>query len=101
MKQADSTNPIYHRLARFVYAEADKASVDNVESVFVVMRISRALAPLYNEIAEEVDGVDLGFMHEIDIWMGLKLDAPDMAKDYGKIIKQSYPEIFEDRLKVD
>ena len=35
-----------------------------------------------------------GFMLEISEWVGLKLDAPEMADEYGKSIKIGYAEVL-------
>lgn len=43
------------------------------------------------------DQVTGGFMLELSEWIGLKLDAPEMADNYGKIIKEAFPKIFEIR----
>lgn len=80
---------IYQHIAHHMYDEADAVRVGDEKASGAVATIAYQLIELFDE--KYVNG----FMLEIKLWMGLKDDAPDMAKGYEKGIKQAWPEAFE------
>jgi len=55
----------------------------------------RALGTITFDLMEAFGGKYTGFMHELNMWVGLKRDSPDEFKDYGEGIKSDYPEFFK------
>lgn len=71
---------------------------DNLEELNAYAFMTDALFryEIDKEELSRFDRVTGGFMLELSEWVGIKLDAPEMADNYGQIIKESFPKIFED-----
>ena len=82
---------IYRQLARTLFEAAEHVDFNNKEVVDFIGEAADALTPLDAHYDERYD---LGIMHEISEWVGLMLDAPEMADDYGKEIKSGYADIL-------
>lgn len=70
---------------------------DNLEELNAYAFMTDALFryEMDKEGLSRFDQVTGGFMLELSEWIGLKLDAPEMADNYGETIKKGFPKIFE------
>lgn len=82
---------VYKHIAVHLYKEADAVPIADKEAIQAINTIAYQLIRLYDDDIKYA----VGFMLEISLWMGLKEDAPEMAKNYGKGIENIQPEVFE------
>lgn len=75
----------YARLARYLWERINATPVSDEESL-------KALSYITYDLVETFE--DDGFMRELNLWVGVKEDAPDAFKDCGDGLKQDYPEFF-------
>lgn len=71
------------------FAKVTYHILDNTDDIEVINAIKAMLFPIHELIDKEVAD-DLGL--ELWLWVGLKEDSSEMAKDYGKGIMDSYAE---------
>lgn len=55
----------------------------------------KVLGDITFDLMDAFGGKYTGFMHELNMWIGLKRDAPEEFQDYGQGIRDSYPEFFK------
>lgn len=85
-----------HSLADTPLAKVVQALFDAIESaedqaaLKVLNSITYDLQPVLDQ--ELANGVG----RLLNLWVGLKLDAPDMGARYGDGIKSDFPEVFSD-----
>lgn len=66
--------------------------LDNTDDIEVIKAVKKMLFPIHQLIDKEVAD-DLGL--ELWLWVGLKEDASEMARDYDKGIMDSYSEYLK------
>lgn len=81
----------YRRLCRYLWERINATNNDDHESL-------KSLSYITFDLMETIDGQKYsGPMWDLNMWAGLKRDAPNDFKDEGEGIKQDYPEIFQDQ----
>lgn len=78
----------YIRLGKYLWERINTTDNRDVEAL-------KALGTITFDLMEAFGGKYVGFMHELNMWVGLKLDSPDEFSDYGEGIRTDYPEFFE------
>lgn len=75
------------KLGKYLWERID--ATDNRD-----LKALEALGTITFDLMKTFGGEYTGFMHELNMWIGLKRDLPDEFGDYGEGIKASYPEFF-------
>ncbi len=88
MNPQDLSNTPLVQVAQILYKVIE--TTEDPAALKVLSTITYNLQPLLDQ--ELVNGVG----RLLDLWVGLKLDAPEMGATYGDGIKVSYPEVFGD-----
>lgn len=86
-KRATELPQEYLKLGRYLWERINTTSNSDTESL-------KALGSITYDLIDTFE--DDGFMRELDLWIGVKRDAPKDFKDYGEGITRDYPEFFED-----
>jgi hypothetical protein len=77
------------KLAGYLWKRINAADSSDKETL-------NALSSITFDLMETFDGEPYaGVMWELNMWIGLKRDAPEDFKDYGEKTREAYPEYFE------
>ena len=77
------------KLGRYLWERINATDNHDAEAL-------RALGDITFDLMEAFGGKYVGFMHQLNMWVGLKQDAPEGFRDYGEGVKETYPEFFKD-----
>jgi len=78
----------YTELGCFLFKKIKAIDNNDLTSLKEYIEIVATLTPLLDK------HLPFGYMRELNMWIGLKRDAPEDFKDYDKGIKEVYPEVF-------
>jgi hypothetical protein len=78
----------HRRLGRYLWERIN--ATDNHDHAAL-----KALGGITFDLMDEFGGKYIGFMHDLNMWVGLKRDAPEEFADYGEGIRTDFPEFFK------
>jgi hypothetical protein len=86
---ASMQDDIYVRLGRQLYHELEALDKTDSTSLQNLWEVATALIPLFDK------HLPAGFMRELQLWAGVKLDGTEAQGDsYGRSIPKDFPEVF-------